>query len=117
MGTITEALHEETAAIGRRWAHALRRRYPGAAQAKQVARDFGCEVRTAEGWLAGGSPQAKILVAAWRLHGAGIVAEVLGAGQRLAAVGVGRRGAGGNRRPLEGFWAYELTRLRVGSGE
>lgn len=63
---------------GDRWAAELRRLYPGASQAKQVAKAFEVEVRTAEGWLAGRPPGGlRPLMTAWRLHGAGLVAAVL----------------------------------------
>lgn len=68
-----------SAEIGRRWACALRKRFP-ANRAKLIAQAFGVEVKTAESWLAGGSPYAKHLCTAWRLFGAQIVAEVIAPG-------------------------------------
>ncbi|WP_428247244.1 hypothetical protein [Ferrovibrio sp.] len=85
MGQVTGAFPEPE--IGPRWAAALRRRYPGAHQAKRIARDFDCETRTAEAWLGGQAPYAKYLMRGWRLHGAALVGEVLApddAAQRAA---------------------------------
>lgn len=85
MGQVTGAFHEPE--IGPRWAAALRRRYPGAHQAKRIATDFDCEIRTAEAWLGGQAPYAKFLMRAWRLHGGAFVGEVLApddAAQRAA---------------------------------
>lgn len=87
MARNTEAFRQETAAIGARWAAALTRRY--GRNAKKIAGAFGCEVRTAESWLAGQAPFARVLISAWRLHGAAMVAEVLAPGsdwQRAATV-------------------------------
>ncbi len=69
----------QSAEVGRRWAQALRKRFP-ANRAKLIAAAFGVEIKTAETWLAGRSPYAKHLCTAWRLFGAGIVAEVVAPG-------------------------------------
>jgi hypothetical protein len=74
------------AGLGVRWASALKRRYPGAGQAKLIARDFDVAVRTAKGWLAEGAPFAPVLVRAARLFGAGILGEVLMPGSDLEKV-------------------------------
>lgn len=76
MGQSTNTFRD-SATIGDRWAAALKRRY---GSAKLVARAFDCSVRTAEAWCAGQAPYARTLLAAWRLHGAAIVAEVLAPG-------------------------------------
>lgn len=76
-------------AVGPRWAHALRRRYPvGDAAAKRIARDFGCSVKTAETWLAGGAPYAKNLVRLGMLFGEGAILDVLVPPVRRAGVEV-----------------------------
>lgn len=77
MGAITKNLSDESQTIGQRWASALRARYPGPAIAKQVARAFAVDLRTAEAWLSGQAPYAKFLLRGWRLHGAAIIAETL----------------------------------------
>lgn len=77
MGKNTETI--QSAEIGRRWACALRKRF-AANRAKLIAKAFNVEVKTAESWLAGGSPYAKHLCTAWRLFGAQIVAEVIAPG-------------------------------------
>lgn len=56
-----------TAAVGERVAAWLRQVYPDA-RAKRIARDFGCDERTAQGWLAGAAPANKHwhgMVARW----------------------------------------------------
>jgi hypothetical protein len=70
------AARTDATVIGQRWAEALRRRYPADA-AKTIARDFGCEVRTARSWLAGQAPRADALALGAVLHGPQLVAEVL----------------------------------------
>ena len=88
MGTITNELPTDPergeADVGARWAAALRRRYPAHA-AKRVARDLGVTVRTAEGYLAGQAPPARVLVRAAALHGAALALEVLVPDSRAAA--------------------------------
>ncbi len=84
MGAITKTLSDESKTIGERWASALRARYPGPAVAKQVARAFAVDLRTAEAWLPGQAPFAKFLLRGWRLHGAAIVAETLAPGSDWA---------------------------------
>lgn len=115
MGGITEALRDETDAIGRRWAEALRRRYRGEAAAKTVARAFDVQVRTAEGWLAGQAPYAKYLLRGWRLHGAALVAEVLAPGSDWHASASVEAALVEVETRLAGL-GDELARLRVETG-
>lgn len=60
--------------VGQRWAALLRQHYPAHA-AKNIARDFRCEARTAKAWLSGQSPQLQHFMAAAKIIG---IAEVLG---------------------------------------
>lgn len=73
MRTINKALHADSAAVGRRWGAALRRRYDSV---KDCARAYGVDVRTAEAWFAGQAPLAKIVVVAAAIDGPSILAEV-----------------------------------------
>jgi len=75
------------AGLGRRWAHALKSRYPDRDRAKLISRDFDVAVRTAKGWLADGAPFASVLVRAALLFGAGILGEVLMPGSDLEKAG------------------------------
>ena len=75
---ITMEQSAETLLVGMRWANALRRQYREKRNyRKDIARDFGVDVRTVDSWLRGGSPQAKSLCRAWHLFGALFVADVL----------------------------------------
>lgn len=62
--------------IGQRWAALLRRHYVSHA-AKNISRDFACEVRTAKAWLSGQSPQLQHFMAAAKIIGIAAVLEVL----------------------------------------
>lgn len=64
-------------AVGRRWATALRARYPERDTAKHIARAFGVDPRTAQSWLSGQAPQIRHLAQAAVLHGAALIGEVL----------------------------------------
>ena len=50
--------------VGRRWASALMRRFPGPFRAKAIAKTIGCDVRTAESWLAGQAPYLHVAISA-----------------------------------------------------
>jgi len=109
MGQNTVTLQDESA-IGARWAAALRRRH---VSAKEIARAFDVEVRTAEGWLQGHAPYAKYLLRAWRLHGAAVVAEVLAPGsdwQQSAAIDAALGDLENKLQHLKD----ELAQLRIG---
>lgn len=73
-------------AVGARWGAALRARYPSV---KDVARAFEVSLHTASAWWAGQAPYARVLVRAWRLHGAGLIAEVIaGSGEWALTAGL-----------------------------
>lgn len=63
--------------IGQRWAQILRQQYPERNAAKNIARDFGCETRTATAWLGGNPPQTHMLARAAQVLGPAAIAAVL----------------------------------------
>lgn len=68
---------DESAAIGRRWANLLDILYPPPYQEIYIARAFDVLPRTARSWLGGQAPFAKYLARAARLHGPGLLQQVL----------------------------------------
>lgn len=66
-----------TLQIGSRWAEALRKRFDSRHTAKQIAKSFNVEVRTAQSWLGGQAPYIKHLWLAGKIFGSVIIAEVL----------------------------------------
>lgn len=62
--------------IGLRWAALLRQHY-GTHMAKNIARDFDCEARTAQSWLAGQAPQLRHFMRAAEILGLAAVLTVL----------------------------------------
>ena len=60
-----ESTHALTAEVlGRRWAAALRRRFPGPGAAKRIAEALGADPRTVEGWLEGRAAYPHVLFGA-----------------------------------------------------
>lgn len=66
-----------TLQIGQRWAECLKKRFSTKNTAKEVARFFNVEVRTARSWLAGSAPYIKHLWIAGQKLGSGFLAELL----------------------------------------
>ena len=66
-----------TLQLGERWAQALKKYFGNRNTAKEVARTFDVEVRTARGWLDGTAPYIKYIYVAGQKLGAKFVAEFL----------------------------------------
>lgn len=66
-----------TLQLGQRWADALKKQFGPRNTAKEVARFFDIEVRTARNWLAGSAPYIKHLWLAGQKIGSGFLAELL----------------------------------------
>lgn len=66
-----------TLQLGQRWAEALKKEFGNQNTAKQVARVFDVEVRTARSWLYGSAPFAKHLWLAGQKLGSGFLADLL----------------------------------------
>lgn len=62
--------------IGTRWAEFLKGRYPPRHTAKVIAKDFGCQPRTATAWLGGNPPGVRQLSRAVQLFGMSVLADV-----------------------------------------
>lgn len=63
--------------LGQRWAAALKKEFNTKNTAKEIARFFDVEVRTARSWLAGSAPYAKHLWVAGQKLGSGFLADLL----------------------------------------
>ncbi len=68
--------HVSRETIGKKWAALLREHWPRD-RAKNVARAFGCDVRTAQSWLCGQTPQLHHFIRAAQLIGFSRVVGVL----------------------------------------
>ena len=66
-----------TLLLGQRWADALKKKFGKRNAAKEIARFFDIEVRTARSWLAGSTPYIKYLWLAGQKLGSGFIAEIL----------------------------------------
>ncbi len=66
-----------TLQLGERWAQALKKYFGNRNAAKEIARTFDVEVRTARGWLDGSAPYIKYIYIAGQKIGAKFVAEFL----------------------------------------
>lgn len=66
-----------TLQFGQRWAEALKKEFGNQNTAKQVARVFDVEVRTARSWLYGSAPYVKHLWIAGQKLGSGFLADLL----------------------------------------
>ncbi len=66
-----------TLQIGQRWAECLKKRFSSKNTAKEIAKFFDIEVRTARSWLAGSAPYIKHLWIAGQKLGYGFLADVL----------------------------------------
>lgn len=62
--------------LGRRWAEALKKRFPEKNRVKRVAGVFNVEVITARSWLNGQAPYSKYIYIAGEKFGAVFVAEI-----------------------------------------
>ncbi|MBO6290180.1 MAG: hypothetical protein J6N45_07655 [Alphaproteobacteria bacterium] len=69
--------------LGQRWAGLLRRHF---ASAKQVARAFDVEVKTANSWLSGATPYAKYIQIAAEKLGSEFVAELFCLNKRIKTI-------------------------------
>ena len=66
-----------TLQLGERWAEALKKYFGNRNTAKEIARTFDVDVRTARGWLDGSAPYIKYIYIASQKLGAKFVAEFL----------------------------------------
>lgn len=66
-----------TLQLGERWAAALKKNFSNKNTAKEIARTFDVEVRTARGWLDGTAPYIKYLYIAGQKLGSNFLAELL----------------------------------------
>lgn len=66
-----------TLQLGQRWASALRKYFSKRNTAKEIARFFDVEVRTANNWLQGNAPYMKYLWVAGQKLGSSFLAEIL----------------------------------------
>lgn len=66
-----------TLQLGQRWANALRKRFGKKNTAKEIARCFNIELRTARSWLYGTAPYLKYIWIAGQKLGSGFVADLL----------------------------------------
>ena len=66
-----------TLLLGHRWAASLKKQFGTKNTAKEIARFFDIEVRTARSWLAGSAPYTKHLWTAGQKLGSGFLAELL----------------------------------------
>ncbi len=71
------AKNDITLLLGQRWASALKKHFGPKNTAKEVARFFGIEERTARNWLAGSAPYIKHLWLAGQKIGSSFLAELL----------------------------------------
>lgn len=77
MGTHTDGV--TAAAVGERWAAALRRRFAVPYAAKVIARELERDVRTVESWLGGQAPYLHVVVeVAVRLRDPLLLFEIAG---------------------------------------
>ena len=77
------ANNDITFQLGQRWAELLRRHF---ASAKQVARAFDVEVKTANSWLSGATPYAKYIQIAAEKLGSEFVAELFCLNKRIKTI-------------------------------
>lgn len=66
-----------TLQLGERWAEALKKYFGNKNTAKEIARTFDVEIRTARGWLYGSAPYIKYIYIAGQKLGAKFIAEFL----------------------------------------
>ena len=80
--TENSTVEAEDGQLGRRWADALRSRFPGqrlgSLDIKSCSAAFGVSLKTAEHWATGVAPLRRYLVKGWRMFGWSFLAEVLG---------------------------------------
>lgn len=66
-----------TLQLGERWASALKKHFGNKNTAKEVARCFDVEIRTARGWLDGSAPYIKYIYVAGQKLGSKFLAEFI----------------------------------------